>query len=443
MSSMIAFIRRCFQTRSEQEINPSEHWAPLDGVRGLAVLMVLCYDCLKLPGDGMPWTFVARKFAATGWSGVDLFFVLSGFLITGILLESRGRTGYWKSFLMRRSVRIFPLYYATLLVVFLGFPLAVILGFLSHNPIPNQLADQQNWYWFYGQNWLFASQGTWPEGRVLNHFWSLAVEEQFYLVWPLVVAVLPTRSLKWFSIALFVTALGLRYWLLSNGTPGVTTYVMTITRMDSLCAGAIAAIFIREHCFIQRWGRYLPALAIVSAGTLFAVDQISPVLQSQSFAAYSIGHSLLAVTFSLIILALVVCSREHIFARAFSIPPLRVLGKYSYAIYVFHRFVYMGVVSCHWHGLSETYRGWAIFGATVLGSLLAAEVSWRLLEQPFLSLKKYFPRPELIVPMEVDSAENNVTDSFEGPNDDIDDDEDQHPGEFTPLEELLERANAL
>ncbi|MEZ5941249.1 MAG: acyltransferase [Planctomycetaceae bacterium] len=376
-----------------------KHSPPLDGVRGLAVLLVLMYDCLKIPNDGFPPTLIIRKVASAGWIGVDLFFVLSGFLITGILLETRGRVGYWKSFLTRRAVRIFPLYYATLIGVFVIVPTWLWLSgqWTATHPVAQTRADQW-YYWFYLQNVLFAWRGSWPAERILNHFWSLAVEEQFYLVWPLVVAALSRKNLTRLCGVLCAVALGLRLAMLTQGLPGVTTYALTFTRMDSLCFGALIAIGLRNASFYRNTTKWFPGLLLISGLLLVGVDVVWPVLKSQDFAAYTLGHTLIALFFVSLIGTLATVPADHVLYRGFSLPPLQTLGKYSYAIYVFHRFAYSIV-----HGLSpisasESIQGWVNFGGTVLLSLLFAKVSWTLIEQPFLRLKKYAPRPDECIP---------------------------------------------
>ncbi len=384
-----------FPGKDVSSLDLKKHIPALDGVRGLAVLLVLCYDCLKLHNDGFIPTLIARKFAASGWIGVDLFFVLSGFLITGILLDTAGRKGYWKSFILRRSVRIFPLYYGTLIVVFAIAPLVCLaLGYESATGALAAVKETQFWYWGYLQNWLFAWQGAWPDGRVLNHFWSLAVEEQFYLIWPFVVIACSRKRLAWVCFGLCLTALTLRYTLLINGVPGVTTYVMTITRMDSLCAGALLAIAFRSPGWASRRAKYLPILCAAGFVMLLGVDVFYPILKSQSFAAYSIGHSLVAIVFATLIGTLVLLTDRHFLSRLFCFAGLTTLGKYSYAIYVFHRFVYRAVKSYDWNFLPQSAQSWAIFSTTLVLSYLVARISWLLWESPFLALKVYMPRPD-------------------------------------------------
>jgi peptidoglycan/LPS O-acetylase OafA/YrhL len=171
--------------------------AALDGVRGLAVLVVIVHNAAWVTGESRH--FLTKLFgaaAAAGWVGVQLFFVLSGFLITGILLETRDRAGYFRSFYLRRTLRIFPLYYALVAVtVFVVAPLSTDAVWAS------QVYERQWAYWLYVSNWVS------PFGHGISgfsHLWSLAVEEQFYLVWPLMVWWLGARGLTRLAILMML-----------------------------------------------------------------------------------------------------------------------------------------------------------------------------------------------------------------------------------------------
>jgi len=157
------------------------HIPALDGIRGLAVLLVFyCHTTLIDPGGALGKLFVSSS--RISWAGVDLFFVLSGFLITGILFDAKGKDFYFRNFYARRTVRIFPLYYAFLLVALVLLPIVT----------PASLADvylhefptQKVWYWLYLSNFYQAFH---PTHHLVFVSWSLAIEEQFYLCWPLVV----------------------------------------------------------------------------------------------------------------------------------------------------------------------------------------------------------------------------------------------------------------
>src|SRR5580698_6867484 len=167
----------------------------LDSVRGLAVLLVLVHNTDIYPSLHL------GLITNAGWSGVDLFFVLSGFLITGILIDTKEAQNYFSSFYARRMLRIFPLYYAVL-------TLLVIVA----------LHPTQIYYYLYLSNWLILLKDGW-QPNVAGHFWSLAVEEQFYLIWPLCVWLLPKRYRLRFTLAGCVFALMLRLGLVATYGP--------------------------------------------------------------------------------------------------------------------------------------------------------------------------------------------------------------------------------
>jgi len=154
----------------------------LDGIRGLAILLVIPHDAgllLDLPGPMHGAAYVVREFIQVGRAGVQLFFVLSGFLITGGLLDSRGAPGYFAALYARRALRILPLYFAVLSLTFL------VLA--PRQALPHELLASQRhqiWLWTFLSNWMDPAGGG-VSG--FTHFWSLAVEEQFYLLWPLAV----------------------------------------------------------------------------------------------------------------------------------------------------------------------------------------------------------------------------------------------------------------
>ena len=217
----------------------------LDGLRGVAILLVLFHHqtLLRLDGSGVdPW--FGRLFHV-GWCGVDLFFVLSGFLITGLLLDAKGGPHYFRNFYARRTLRIFPLYYA---VVFFSL---VILPNLPEGILPAQKAQSfgriegdEIWYWTYLSNYSIAAAGQWRHG-ILDVSWSLAIEEQFYLLWPLLVAKLGRGALWRLCAGLILLAPACRLALLAAGADELAPYVLTPARIDTLAIGASLALAIR------------------------------------------------------------------------------------------------------------------------------------------------------------------------------------------------------
>src|SRR2546426_3790254 len=179
-----------------------DHMPALDGLRGFAMLLVFLNHAIALPLEPATTRIDAAVHViayGAGWTAIDLFFVLSGFLITGILLDTQGQPRWWPNFVVRRVLRIFPLYFGALTVLF------VLLPRLVHwsEPQFDTLQANQTWYWTYTVNLLTAlthGRGT-PLGTA--HFWSLSIEEQFYLIWPLIVwACKPRALLRLVALAL-------------------------------------------------------------------------------------------------------------------------------------------------------------------------------------------------------------------------------------------------
>ncbi|HEV2844590.1 MAG TPA: acyltransferase, partial [Thermoanaerobaculia bacterium] len=208
----------------------AERLPALDGLRGLAILLVLLLHFTVYGGppatEGIDKLFY--RAAQAGWIGVDLFFVLSGFLITGILYDAKGGENYFRSFYARRVLRIFPLYYGALAVFLLLVP---------------ALRPGSFWHWTYLSNVQIAREG-WPDSGALGHFWSLAVEEQFYLFWPVAVLLLARRSLMAACWVCLAGSLLLRVGL-HLADQETAAFVLTPARLDSLAAGALLALAAR------------------------------------------------------------------------------------------------------------------------------------------------------------------------------------------------------
>ena len=373
---------------------PSDHRPALDGVRGIAILTVFLFDCLKVPSGGL-LNFVLRKASTAGWTGVDLFFVLSGFLITGILIDSRGKPGYLRSFFARRSLRIFPLYFLALWGTFVAVPQLAEYWSPARSVAlnVNELSRDQVWFWTYLQNWRFAYEGHWPHVTYLNHFWSLAVEEQFYLVWPFVVAWVSPRSLAKVCWACIGLAFALRVGLSVSGAHTIALYVPTVTRMDSLCLGAVFAMGLRSPVWYPRLTRWTWPVMSLLALVIVGVDAVWPLLQTEQVGSQTIGHTLLGLMFGCFVFSAAAVSPQHWFARILSQRWLTLPGQFSYAMYVIHRPIYKLVQKLDWSVLPESVQPLAILLATLLATLGASALSWKFFEKPFLSLKTFFPRP--------------------------------------------------
>jgi len=266
-----------------EQASSSTHWSELDGMRGLAILPVLLLHFTKDIGF-TPHATVDHVYlfvASLGWWGVDLFFVLSGFLITGILLDAKGSTHALRNFYIRRTLRIFPVYYAYLAAMLIILP--SFEWWRTHAP---PAGEGGLWLWLYLTNIRQAFSNSFEVvPPFTGHFWSLAVEEQFYLIWPWLVYAIDCRRLRRICLVLIIAspmpraALGFTGWW-------VTGYTLMPTRMDSLLMGALVAIQLRKGDDIRRHlmtGRYAAAAAfLVFVATTFAPDMhgaAQPVLR--------------------------------------------------------------------------------------------------------------------------------------------------------------------
>jgi peptidoglycan/LPS O-acetylase OafA/YrhL len=213
-----------------------KHIKALDGLRGIAILLVLVHHLLQYRQDPSLLGRIINGVAGVGWSGVSLFFVLSGFLITGILFDSKGGENYFRNFYARRTLRIFPLYYLFVLLCTVVFPLWSVTA--AAKP-----ADSSWMWWCYLGNYHYAFHHSTSEGW-LNAFWSLAVEEHFYLIWPAFVFLLNRVTLMRVAACCMVLGECCRaYFILHHNV--YAPYVWTPCRMDDLALGALVALAVR------------------------------------------------------------------------------------------------------------------------------------------------------------------------------------------------------
>jgi peptidoglycan/LPS O-acetylase OafA/YrhL len=362
------------------------HLAALDGVRAIAILMVIVYHSLNgLPG--MTWgQNVAMRLASQGWAGVDLFFVLSGFLITGILMDARESAHALRNFYARRVLRIVPVY-----LVFLLFSLwlASAVGTSSADESA-RLHQTQMWYWTYTMNILVALHNWSATTLPTSHLWSLAVEEQFYLLWPLAALLMSPMTLRRTALACIAAAELCRLAFILHGADGQVNFVLLPTRMDTLAAGAFLACAYREPALWARvlgarQGLTLVALVLVLCNVLYrhTIDIQAPLEQM------------------IVLPALVALGTVLVASAAAGIPwlsstALRLIAKISYGMYVWHLVVIRLIVMHVRAPATTSPRAWWIFytvmvGGTVCGSIVVALISWHVIEQPFLRLKRFVP----------------------------------------------------
>ena len=367
------------QTSSVPARRGTDHLIQLDGLRAVAIALVLAQHLLPLhrllPNpDRLP---PHKLVPPLGFYGVCLFFVLSGFLITRILLACRERVTLGESgtarqlgaFYARRTLRIFPLYYGTLLV----------LALLDVRHIRERLP----WHLTYTENWLFST-GAYNAGGFDRHLWSLAVEEQFYLVWPWVILLSPRKLLLPLMALAFACGPLWRAWFALRGWPWQWAQFPTPANLDLLAMGGIVALA-WPHLRARRWLAWsclvvgLPAalftVVLFRSDFLLTTRQIlQPTALALCFAAF-VGF----------------CGQGvPVAGKLLELRPVLYVGKVSYAMYVFHNFappVLRWAVGDRL-GASQT---WGFGVASVALTLAAAALSWHLFEAPINRLKRLVP----------------------------------------------------
>jgi peptidoglycan/LPS O-acetylase OafA/YrhL len=355
-----------------QKLRNDEHIGALDGLRGAAFLLVFAFHSLSgnLRTD-TAFSSGLSKIVGLGWMGVDLFFVLSGFLITSILLKARDSENYYKVFYARRALRILPLYYLVLII-----SLA-----LAHHHYPWNI---QVFFWLNLSNLLTAFNPMLiPQ---LTHYWSLAIEEQFYLVWPAVVKRLQAPTLFKLCLSMIVLLLVVRnipvVQALSLRWDNLL-YRLTPFRLDTLCGGALLAVLVQKN------SRNLAALEgkfrasfVVSSSALLYLCWSHPGLISR------FGFTLIVVCFTSLV---ALCLHPGIISKVFSLGILKTTGRYSYCLYLIH-LPFLMATSRFQSRLS--FKGNTI---TILYSLVQlcvlfgiSALSYKFIEFPILGLKKHF-----------------------------------------------------
>jgi peptidoglycan/LPS O-acetylase OafA/YrhL len=334
----------------------------LDGLRGIAIILILLFHFGPVQG---PLGFLA-PFFQTGWIGVDLFFVLSGYLITGILIDAKGHAGAYKNFIIRRTLRIFPLYYAVLLLD----------GYLSTS------GKVDWWYFAYLSNVRVFLDNRWPLIPALIPLWSLSVEEQFYLVFPLVVLFLSRKSLGRVLVGAFVGAVVIRVGLVVAMPSNITgTYTLMPCRMDSLALGGLIALARRDYpdLLLRRWIGWVSG----GCGIVFLIICMTVSTGPWSFPMRTVGFTALDVAFAWV-LVLVLRGRVASLPAFCRLRVLVWMGTVSYGIYLLH--IPMAVIARR-HERSIELGGSVDFFVSVSVSLVAAWISWVVFESPLLRLK--------------------------------------------------------
>ncbi len=352
----------------------SGRYAQLDALRAVAVVGVIA--AFTLP----------HVWARNGVLGVQLFFVISGFVITGILLDARSdaeraRTRISRTiraFYARRFLRIVPLYALVLFV-------AAAVGFIS-------VRDELGYHVFFVSNWWFADRGAWT--ATTDHLWTLAAQAQFYVVWPIVVLTMPRRVLGPIIVAMIVTAPVVRLVLFAADKWPDGVMIITPAVLDSLGLGALLAYVRRTRSteWIGRRSRWIPLIALV----LFVAWKAA----QQTDDGGTIELTASGLWFPLLAVWVVDRASSGIrgpLRRVLEWRPLAFVGTISYGIYLMHRFVMAAMFEGNYKlelGLPTPARGPKRFVFVTVIAIVAAIVSWFVVERPINALKGRFPYVE-------------------------------------------------
>lgn len=356
----------------------------LDGLRAIAIGLVMLYHFWAYAGASLVGNAVGAV-AHVGWAGVDVFFALSGFLITGILARDRGHPQYYRRFYVRRALRIFPLYYAVIaLIVAHG----LIRSSWGVGPSDPSLAVLHR-VWVnvvYGTNFAVAHFGAWDHVP-MDIAWSLAIEEQFYLVFPFVVMLVRPdrlwRVLTWTVAGTIVLRVGVQ---IAAGDNYIQAYVLPFCRTDSLALGGLGALLLRAGP--QRLVRAVAHTALPLWAAAIAVTLAVP---RQHLLFATVGYTLLAAATTATIVALVT-GRQRRLAALLRSRPMVAVGRVSYGLYLLHLVARAAIdpllVEAGLAGGAPSV-GLSMARAAILtaGALALAGLSWRLLERPILGLK--------------------------------------------------------
>jgi peptidoglycan/LPS O-acetylase OafA/YrhL len=383
------------------------HEPALDGIRGLAIVAVILTHSSSIFAHSRVNDGIVACFHY-GWMGVDLFFVLSGFLITGILLDTIEAENRARSFYARRILRIFPIYYLTLIA-------CMLLGAVSWSAkIGASLAGWKDYlaYLLYFQNWSPLWHGGQIPPSYIGHFWSLGVEEQFYFIWPFVVWRLRSpRRVIVVSLSAAMALLVLRIVLMRIFGNGPWYINLTPTRGDGLLLGAAFAAWSK--------GNRLPTPRAVAAAFCAGGGFLVWLANTSDRQLWNDGPWLNTVGFSAIALlctAIVATARMRHFRPLWEARPLTIVGKYSYGLYVYHLPLsyFLGALTWGILGVGPPFRlryAFPYFLFYLAACFGTAWLSYDLIESRFLRLKRHFEanRPGEKGPSEI-TATNKVSD---------------------------------
>ena len=348
----------------------------LDFFRAVAIISVFLYHNLILPADNS-FLVLTNHFLKILWCGVDLFFVLSGFLITSILISEDGRKNGCMVFLYRRALRIFPLYYFWLIIYFL------FISDLFSDPDSNGLQSVFVYFFTYTFNFYLLVTQVWPEPGHLNHLWSLAVEEQFYFISSLIFFLVSPRRILYALLIGILLAHLIKLSMYSVDYPWGVIYTQFFTRMDALCCGGLAAWLwkYKKNNRLVILSSGVCALLSLSLILVTVYWQQSTLLSNHVVTFCSIGFSWLFASIILLSLYLNNSTLRALLDNEF----FRTIAKLSYGIYISHVII-MYLISETLTNLGQSNIVLELF-LNLIFTLSISFLLYKLVEVPFLNLK--------------------------------------------------------
>ncbi len=339
------------------------YFSRLDSFRAIAVIMVMLFHA----------GFYSFQ---TGWLGVPMFFVLSGFLITRILINNKKSDQYFRAFYSRRVLRIFPIYYL------------VLFFCLAWGLATKASVSQFGYYFFYLQSFSISSNlQPYFCNTLMGHTWSLSVEELFYLFWPAVIFLISEKNLARLCVLLSVFSLGYKLMQVYAGTEELAFFSL-FGNLDALMVGSLLCLYVgsMSHLEFNRMHRTLLLLLLIATSALLAL-QYFPIDRTSLFLGrVFLSVSAIWLSFFVILFLIAPKSHDHNGNSIFDSSIMKYIGKISYGLYLYHFIIYIFIASFFYH-YNIVLDPIVFFLIKISATFLVASVSWHFIEKPLLSLK--------------------------------------------------------